>query len=1113
MLEVQFNPEDAAHAFVKSEISSAWKEQGHDNQLNVHPRQSANIVQEALLQYGKCFGAREDQDIGGRYRKECPTSLPVTDNFATLSDAQVHLELERDLGARIGTSGGDQTQSFRVNQPLVSDSCTDSDGEELHFCKHCDLPIGDLCYNKRPWCSSKSLYHGECMAQMLAEDMRKKEEARKLKDMAEKHRQHDEYGIGWQVRHIPRNQAAASKLAMRDVPQGMVCLVIDDDSRSIRLASTHDSAMSVNLEYLSTALLVRRREGHEPVFSLEPTNPEDTNSMQEKVFIPDWLAGTKAGEVLFQSDYHLKELSMGQYEQPVVGMRSCFDYAGSDDGFQEWSAREWFIVRKAEMHITDGDVLLPFVKMGVEAREQLVVDGVLDDVPVTRQDHPMVRYAEDFTHNFDLIAERKSVIYHLRELAKASILAKFLLEANVELDESWFYLIEEQSVACSLEIPQLWNRRNDSEILLKHSGIKSGKSFSHGVYGGVQFGLDRFQLSSGLSRTAPLSVGQPAAGLSAVSVPLVPRSGRLQGFQTGLSVTTPPLSAGLSIGEPPQAKKNTFAASLLETRPARLSVTPSAVALSSQVQTLSLRPSPGGVPSLASSLLGRKPTIAGAPPAVMAASLLGKRGVAPAAPPPRLHFGLTKVSGLSPLSVAQPALPAPGGPLSAAQMSIPGAIPSPPLNRAVMAPPRLSAVAGVPRLISALQTAAVAPKFDTPGAPQLQSSLQGVDLRLDSFDLSSATRVSLEAREGSWSHEAKPLDECVTMADAFWKNLEATENFKEQDRSLLSDIFNSKLCDRRLEGDLFNPPDASYAYVTKMRNLVKEEHEVRRKRKEQFFSKLFVMTQPGSLFPQSWTPGFDIAHGQVPIRALEERPQGALQMRPEYRGQAAETLLHAMKQCTAVFDKSTEEGLRFRIYQMGSFEVRTTQELGCEEEVGVVFSACAPVVKGGRKGERIQEDEQITQATEYVERVLDIECLPGAKSHARFRYYLVLETQNGQKIATERLRDGSVTWQEDPEDLEDRNSLAKATRSREALSGLTVRDMIAYHNTMCRGGGAGTTISPSMCKRYVRNSFSRAVSEPHAQCVTQMPARSARLAAEARQTGRPPRWTDVTMVA
>merc|ERR1719456_1921985 len=114
---------------------------------------------------------------------------------------------------------------------------------------------------------------------------------------------------------------------------------------------------------------------------------------------------------------------------------------------------------------------------------------------------------------------------------------------------------------------------------------------------------------------------------------------------------------------------------------------------------------------------------------------------------------------------------------------------APPISAAVMAP-RVTAIAGVPRLQAALAAAAVAPKLDVPGAPQLQ----GVDLRLDSFDLSSAKRVSLEAQEGSWGSEARSLDECVAVGTAFWSGLEENSKlFKEEDRNLLQRIFNDQL--------------------------------------------------------------------------------------------------------------------------------------------------------------------------------------------------------------------------------------------------------------------------------------------------------------------------------
>merc|ERR1712176_402796 len=91
--------------------------------------------------------------------------------------------------------------------------------------------------------------------------------------------------------------------------------------------------------------------------------------------------------------------------------------------------------------------------------EQAMSGNSLTDKPVSRADHPVVKYAEAFTRNFDLIAERKSVIFHLRELAKASVMAKYLLESGAQIEELWFNLATNKEIVCSLEVPQLWNER------------------------------------------------------------------------------------------------------------------------------------------------------------------------------------------------------------------------------------------------------------------------------------------------------------------------------------------------------------------------------------------------------------------------------------------------------------------------------------------------------------------------------------------------------------------------------------------------------------------------------------------------------------------------------
>eukprot|EP00438_Fugacium_kawagutii_P011224 Skav228654 [mRNA] locus=scaffold2369:123061:148536:+ [translate_table: standard] len=188
----------------------------------------------------------------------------------------------------------------------------------------------------------------------------------------------------------------------------------------------------------------------------------------------------------------------------VVGMLSVFDWSEMTmKPNKGWAGREWFVVRKAEVRMAEDNTLIPHVKMGVEAREQVVTPRGLEDAAVTLPQHPLKKFADAFTRNFDLIAERKSVVFHLRELAKASVMAKYLIDSKACLDPSW-YQIADDIIGATVpeaypEIPQLWNMRGNSRIQLKDGKlvdvITGGYSNLQAIYGGVEFGLDRFELT------------------------------------------------------------------------------------------------------------------------------------------------------------------------------------------------------------------------------------------------------------------------------------------------------------------------------------------------------------------------------------------------------------------------------------------------------------------------------------------------------------------------------------------------------------------------------------------------------------------------------------------
>mmetsp|Transcript_9535 Transcript_9535/g.22485 ORF Transcript_9535/g.22485 Transcript_9535/m.22485 type:complete len:948 (-) Transcript_9535:75-2918(-) len=771
----------------------------------------------------------------------------------------------------------------------------------LPLCSHCRLPVGEVAYAMKD--AKHTLTHAECLAQLVLRELLELEKALELEEAATKKQRREEYDIGWKVERIPESIPVAARLQDCHVARGMCCVVINPETGMATVAPTVQPSAAVNLEYLAIALQVRRHGNREPVFSLDPTDPANAKDcMQVKRFEPAWLAGTSVGEVLFQADYHLKELSMGEYEQPVIGMKSCHDLSDGDQQ-DKWSAREWFIVRKAEIQMTDDNVLLPLVKLGVEAREQVLGHRGLEDVRTTRQDHPLVRYADSFTHNFDLIAERKSVVFQLRELAKASVVAKFLLESDIGLEQAWFSTANETEEAYCLEIPQLWNERCRSHIQVQDGKIvNSDTSFDarlHRLYGGVQFGLDKFQLSGARQPARLLSAGlaarqfvQPARHLSAT------------------------LSAGLA------------------TRQFQRSFGPVGVA----------------------------------PARVSAGVGLDKFALAGTRQPARLLS-----AGLAARQFVQPAR-------------------------------HLSAT-----LSAGLATRQFQRSFGPVGVQP--SRVAGVDLNLDEFNLSAATRVESSAQ----------LAEGVDISSAFWTNLwdESGSMLGKEERNLLKCVFHPSLSDRRSEGNRFVPPDNSFAYVQGLHALVTEEEQVRELRKQDFCATSFDREAPGLHFPSSWRSSVKVLQQEASRRALTARPG--------YKAQA-EALKVALQDASPAFDKSTEDGTRFRIYKIGSLEVRTTQDLDSAETVAAVFSACAPAGASKARPQALRGEEKIEKATEYVE-----------GSCGEPRSYIVLETESKSTIVVEHLKQGTVKREVNPIDLEDRNSLAKVLRSSCAQKKVTVQ--------------------------------------------------------------------------
>lgn len=642
---------------------------------------------------------------------------------------------------------------------------------------------------------------------------------------------------------------------------------------------------------------------------------------------------------------------MGEHDQPVVGLKNCFDFSAEGGCDSEWRAREWFVIRKADILLSEGNVLTPYVKMGVEAREQVQGPNGFEDARITRPDHPLVKYAEAFTHYFDLIAERRSVIYHLREMAKATVMAKFLVEDGVRLDDAWFGaadLIEVTDDSVS-KIPQLWNERLSSKVHVKDGAIVAAEegidTRTHGVYGGIEFGLEEVT-EFGASR----------------------------------------VTAGTSIG-------NTIQAHVL----AKIKA---GAAVDMQIDSMT-RYGAARVTALTAADISVRPQ---------------------AAPPAKMAQAMSAVAPLGAISKAR-----------------------------------------------SVETARLARPYRA--APR--RGPKGVDLNLDDFNLSSPMEVATAAAAGSWAGQGLALPEThVVMSTAFWSSLgcEGASVFSEEDRALLRAVFNPQLSDRRKEADLFAPPDASVEHVQKLRELVEEEEEVGRRRKEHFAGKDFATDDPGPLFPSSWASAFGVQREDV-RPGLPPRPP-----RRRHVLQDAETarLLRELRSAAPSFDKSAEDGLRFRVYDLAGLEVRTLQAPGGEEAISAAFSSHPhPAAHGSTAGDG-GDGGRVVKVTEYVERLLEDELSSqhrraeedssravqaSTPSSSSCHYYVVLETESGDAVVTEKCVSGRVAWAANPKGLEARNSLAKVTGCVDCCTaGVTIREVKLFQVSESRCSRPGASL-------------------------------------------------------
>jgi hypothetical protein len=325
------------------------------------------------------------------------------------------------------------------------------------------------------------------------------EESRK--DATEKSRQRQvkrqnstRFKLEWRDELVPSSVEALSSMGVPPQlrPKGeMVCVCHDSRTGRVSCAPAPEKVpeSAVNISYLACALRVLSEYGREPSFSLDPKDPHNiSGERQVKVFYPPWLATTVVGEVLFQADYALKEICLG--DRTLPGLPSAFGEL-TDCG-QEKAARQWFVVRKAAVTVAADGTLVPFCDMGVESRCLVPSPKGYTDAPYTDPKEPMERLSQAITERFPQVARKLPAVAELVAVAKAIVVARYLLQSGCHYDRTvvgGFKLPRcPEGDAYTMEIPTLRNTVRHSTVSENGGQLTMHKS-QRSMHGGVDLGI------------------------------------------------------------------------------------------------------------------------------------------------------------------------------------------------------------------------------------------------------------------------------------------------------------------------------------------------------------------------------------------------------------------------------------------------------------------------------------------------------------------------------------------------------------------------------------------------------------------------------------------------
>eukprot|EP00397_Hematodinium_sp_SG-2012_P006756 GEMP01006792.1.p1 GENE.GEMP01006792.1~~GEMP01006792.1.p1 ORF type:complete len:483 (+),score=80.92 GEMP01006792.1:388-1836(+) len=321
-----------------------------------------------------------------------------------------------------------------------------------------------------------------------------------------------QYKLNWSKSEREESTCVLSQLGVANLGND-VGITLGAD---VRVAKVQHTA-HVNMAYLATALSIFDVSDADPKFSLDPANQQkmSESEFQVKKFYPEFLENTPYGEVLFQADFVLKKLAFGEIAIPGLDLLSA-DSNSIDE--MPFMGREWFVVREATVDVTQDGFLIPRVKMGVECREIVDSPDGIKDAPYTDANSRFVKHAKKVTEHFYEIAQHIPVIAELLEVAKATVLARYLVRKGAKVDKDVIRRISHPRVMRTYEkqIPTVIKHQHFSTVHNDEKGVVRTDRRIRTLHGGVDLTIPnkigevttssrkRVSLQSGRTESLPL---------------------------------------------------------------------------------------------------------------------------------------------------------------------------------------------------------------------------------------------------------------------------------------------------------------------------------------------------------------------------------------------------------------------------------------------------------------------------------------------------------------------------------------------------------------------------------------------------------------------------------